>query len=84
MCTCRFTRSSQYRGEALRLRVVLLDAYVRLLGHGGYAAAPVLAEEEQLIRLPKRVVRLGLLRVREAERFCTRKHCRGGLVMGGN
>ena len=75
--TYLFTRSSQYRGEALRLRVVLLDADLRLLGNGGHAATPGLAEEEQLLRPrpPERFVRLGLLRVREAKRFCTRDHC---------
>ena len=64
-CTCHFTRSFQYRGEALRLRVVLLEADLRLLGHGGHASAPIFAEEEQLLHPPKRFVRLGLLRIRE-------------------
>ena len=55
--------------------MVLLYADLRLLGNGGHAAAPGLAEEEQLLRPrpPQRVVRLGLLRIREAQRFCTRE-----------
>ena len=70
-CICHFPRSSRHRGEAFRLRVVLLDADLRLLGHGCHAAAPVLAEEdEQFLRPFERVLRLGVLRVREAKCFC--------------
>ena len=48
-CICHFPRSSPYRGEAFRLRVVLLDADLRLLGHGGHATTPVFAQREQIV-----------------------------------
>ena len=60
--------SSQHHGAPLRLRVVLLATDLRLLGHGGHAAAPVPAEDEQpLLRLLKRLVCPRLLRVWEEE-----------------
>ena len=62
--------SSQHHGEPLRLRVVLLDADLRLLGHGCHAAAADLAQRVQLLGPFERILRLGLLRVREAKCFC--------------
>ena len=60
-CICHFPRSTRYRGEAVRLRVVLLYADLRLLGLGCHAAAADLAQREQLLCPLYRVLRLGLL-----------------------
>ena len=65
--------SSQHHGEPLRLRVVLLAADLCLLGHGGHAAAPDAAEEDEQPLFLQRLLRPRLLRVREADSFRTRK-----------